>query len=110
MESEVKIGNQVLPIKVNTFTVIDYLDTFNSEIFTDLQSIKDNVNEFSIGNILKIICRMLYVANKPFRKDYIGFNDFVSQFKMADLIKPEVITKITNALTEDLPKDPSKSE
>lgn len=97
MEKTIKICNEELKVKSSLFTIIDYKNTFGSDLFNDATRIGENKNN-DVSSIIQTLFQILYIFNKPYSKK--SFDEFLDGFDFSILSDSKALEDITNAISE----------
>lgn len=97
MERTIKIGEKELRAKSSLFTIIDYKNTFGSDLFNDATKIGEGKNN-DVSSIISTLFQILYIFNKPFSKK--SYEEFLDNFDFSILSDTVTLQDITNAIGE----------
>ncbi|WP_308698790.1 hypothetical protein [uncultured Thomasclavelia sp.] len=79
MEKKIQIGDKELQVRSSIFTIIDYKNTFGTDLFNDVTKIGTKANyQTEILVIIKVLFQIIYILHKPFEKR--SFEDFLNDF------------------------------
>lgn len=98
MERTINIGDKELKVKSTLFTIIDYKNTFGTDLFQDITQIGENKKSAEITSVLRVLFQIIYILNKPYSKQ--TFDDFLNGFDFAIINDPKSLEEITNVIGE----------
>ena len=78
MERKIIIGEKELQVRSSLFTIIDYKNTFGSDLFMDVTSLNASKQNADISQVIKVLFQIIYILHKPFEKK--TFDEFLNDF------------------------------
>lgn len=109
MEKTTKIGDKEYRLRSSLFTIIDYKNTFNTDLFDDVAKLSVNgKNGNELTNVIEVLFQIVYILNKPFNK--ISYEQFLNEFDFNVITDQVTLENITNIIGEFLTQNKSKSQ
>lgn len=97
MERVIKIGEKELKVRSSLFTIIDYKNTFGTDLFNDATKIGEGKNN-EVSTIVQTLFQIIYIFNKPYEKK--SFEEFLDEFDFSILSDTETLEDITKSIGE----------
>ncbi len=110
MERKIIIGEKELQVRSSLFTIIDYKNTFGSDLFMDVTSLNASKQNADISQVIKVLFQIIYILHKPFEKK--TFDEFLNDFDFSILNDTKALEDISNTIGEllgSIKKTPNKS-
>lgn len=99
MEKKIQIGDKELQVRSSLFTIIDYKNTFGSDLFNDVTKIGTKANDQTeISVIIKVLFQIIFILHKPFEKK--SFEEFLNDFDFAILNDTKALEDISTVIGE----------
>lgn len=96
MDKTIILDNKEINLRSSIFTIIDYKNTFGTDLDKEFEEIGKST---SSAKTLEIIFKLIYILNKPFRKEYIGFDKFCESFSL-DALQGDELQDAMNNINE----------
>lgn len=98
MEKKIQIGDKELQVRSSLFAIIDYKNTFGTDLFNDVTKIGTKANyQTEISVIIKVLFQ-IYILHKPFEKR--SFEDFLNDFDFTILNDTKALEDISTVIGE----------
>lgn len=108
MEKSVKIGEKEYRLRSSLFTIIDYKNTFGTDLFDDVTKLSvDNKNAKDLTKVIEVLFQIIYILNKPFNK--ISYEEFLNGFDFGIITDKDTLETITGIIGEFLTQSKSKT-
>ena len=109
MEKSVKIGEKEYRLRSSLFTIIDYKNTFGTDLFDDVTKLSvDNKNAKDLTKVIEVLFQIIYILNKPFNK--ISYEEFLNGFDFGIINDKDTLETITGIIGEFLTQSKSKAK
>ncbi len=107
MEKAVKIGDKEYRLRSSLLTIIDYKNTFGTDLFDDVTRLSvENKSSKDLTKVIEVLFQIIYILNKPFNK--ISYEEFLSGFDFAVITDKDTLETVTGIIGEFLTQSKSK--
>lgn len=97
MEKKVQIGELELKVRSSLFTIIDYKNTFGTDLFKDVSRISNTERE-EISLIIQILFQIIYTLHRPFCS--LSFDEFLNNIDFSILNDAKALEDLSNVIGE----------
>ena len=100
MEKTIKIGEQDIKLRSSVLTIITYKNTFGSDLFNDVQTLKISKKNGGkdLTYVIQTLFQIIYALHKPFTKH--SFNEFLNDFDFSIISDTETLETIASIIGE----------
>jgi hypothetical protein len=95
MESTLRIGGKDIRIRSSLKTIIDYKNTFGTDLFADIERLGRSND--SLSDVVNVIFQLLYVLHKPYEDG--SYEQFLDGFDFGVISDADALKEVVDTFT-----------